>query len=167
MPIVGYAQLGDPGDVPGEARGSDREDMFTIIGYGSGMTRKRERQAQGDAVTGQVLTHDVTLIKYNCLASINIMKALSLNMTFDTAKIMLSFEDEEEEVDYLTLDMNVVKVVEFSQMNDGSPDSPTRVVERVALTAESILYTYTAPKRSPKEGESLEFEHFLDPNNRP
>lgn len=166
MPIVGYVQLGAPGDVPGEAWGDDRADMFNIHGFGSGLSRLREQTAHGEAVTGQVKTHDISLVKHTCLASPLLIKALSLNLTFDEASIKLAHEDEETEVDYLTIDLSVVKVVDFAQMNDGSPESSTRLVERVGLTAESALYTYTAPNRSVKSGETSEFEHFLDPNRR-
>ena len=166
MPIVGYGVIGAPGDLPGEARGDDRADAFMFHGLACGMKRVRERTATGEAVTGQVITHDFTLIKYNCLASPLLIKALSLNMTFDEASLKVAHEDEEDEVDYWTIDLGVVKVVEYSQSNDGGPDSATKLVERIGLTAEKALFTYTAPKRSPKSGEVAEFEHYLDPNSR-
>lgn len=166
MVAIAYLTLGAPGDVPGEARGSDRADMIVCNGYEFVMKRERERTSTGEALTGQLRTGDIYLSKYTCLASPLLIKALSLNLTFDEAKLMISHEDEETEVDYLVVEMGVVKVTEFSQMNDVMDAGQTRMLERLGLTAESMKFIYTAPSRSPKSAEKSDFKHFLDPNSR-
>lgn len=162
MPVV-YMKADD---FIGEARGDDREDSVVGIGLEWELNRRMDRTAQGEAVGGNVTTGLIKMTKYPCLATPSIIKAISLNINVPSVEFDIAVEDNEEEINQIKIEASECKFMDYRVVNDGMDPDRTQMVEEFSVFFESAVFTYTALSRSPKSGEDLGFEHFVDPNSR-